>query len=242
MIGGGFSSEPLSSTHATRWLKEILCAGGEALPDVAGISTHSLKCTLLSWAAKYGLDRETRQILGYHMVSGSRSALHYSRDEQASPLRHLLRVVNAVAYGNFHPDAGRSGMFKQFVPPVPPADEPASFSSDSSSSTSSSSEPDTDLEEALCKPRRPASSSGDVLVRHQRLQTVHRVRATDPEKLACGRSCLVGYVSCHNASVDWPRCKVCFGDVGSTGELDVQPSSAVKGSIGELDVLPSSAE
>eukprot|EP00971_Amphidinium_carterae_P324551 6450167-Amphidinium_carterae.1 len=51
MVGGGFSAEPLSSTHATKWLKEILCAGGEALPEVQGISTHSLKCTLLSWAA-----------------------------------------------------------------------------------------------------------------------------------------------------------------------------------------------
>eukprot|EP00971_Amphidinium_carterae_P297825 5917567-Amphidinium_carterae.2 len=112
MIGGGFSSETLSSTHATRWLKEILCAGGEAfLMLPAYRRTHlSARETLLSWAAKYGLDRETRQILGYHMVSGSRSALHYSRHEQASPLRHVLRVVNAVAYGNFHPDAGRLGI------------------------------------------------------------------------------------------------------------------------------------
>eukprot|EP00971_Amphidinium_carterae_P148698 2948393-Amphidinium_carterae.1 len=57
-----------------------------------------MKATLLSWAAKYdGIDRESRQTLGYHMVSGSKAALHYARDEQAAPLRKLRRVVAEVA-------------------------------------------------------------------------------------------------------------------------------------------------
>eukprot|EP00971_Amphidinium_carterae_P100654 1991321-Amphidinium_carterae.1 len=51
------------------------------------IATHSLKATALSWCAKYGVSREHRQILGYHAIRGIKSFLHYSRDEQAVPLR-----------------------------------------------------------------------------------------------------------------------------------------------------------
>eukprot|EP00971_Amphidinium_carterae_P338660 6476105-Amphidinium_carterae.1 len=37
--------------------------------------------------------------------------LHYSRDEQAVPLRSLWEVLSAVAKGSFDPDASRSGQF-----------------------------------------------------------------------------------------------------------------------------------
>ena len=37
----------------------------------------------------------------------------HSRDFQAAPLRKLRKVENAVGSGSFHPDATRSGYFKE---------------------------------------------------------------------------------------------------------------------------------
>ena len=39
----------------------------------------------------------------------------YSRDFQAAPLRKLRKVETAVGEGSFHPDAARSGYFKERV-------------------------------------------------------------------------------------------------------------------------------
>eukprot|EP00971_Amphidinium_carterae_P203213 4032701-Amphidinium_carterae.1 len=81
------------------------------------------------------------------MVPGSRSALHYSRDEQAAPLRRLRQVLVEVARGDFMPDAGRSGMFKRMVPQrAPIAYAEVSSASESSSSDSAYSSGDTDVE------------------------------------------------------------------------------------------------
>ena len=106
---GTFSKFPLDSSSASKWLKELLVRAGFSREEVAGISSHSLKATALSWTAKYGLSRETRQILGYHRVQGAQSALHYSRDEQAGPLQYLQTCYDEITAGTFNPDSTRSG-------------------------------------------------------------------------------------------------------------------------------------
>eukprot|EP00971_Amphidinium_carterae_P301183 5983753-Amphidinium_carterae.1 len=50
---------------------------------------HSCKATTLSWCAKAGLALEVRNLLGYHSVKQHGSALTYSRDALAEPLRQL---------------------------------------------------------------------------------------------------------------------------------------------------------
>ena len=82
---------------------------GESLHN---IGAHSMKATLLSWAAKFGIDKATRRTLGYHVEPGDRSVETYSRDAMAAPLRHLDRVLEAVRRGTFHPDSTRSGFFR----------------------------------------------------------------------------------------------------------------------------------
>ena len=71
-----------------------------------------MKATLLSWAAKYGLDKATRRTLGYHADPADKAVETYSRDAMAAPLRHLDRVLEAVRRGAFDPDATRSGFFR----------------------------------------------------------------------------------------------------------------------------------
>ena len=53
------------------------------------------------------MDRESRQILGYHVVAGSAAALHYSSDEQSGPLSKLALVYDDIRTGSFLPDATR---------------------------------------------------------------------------------------------------------------------------------------
>jgi hypothetical protein len=110
---GSLSDKPLDSSAATKWLQELLLHGDLQKAQVCKVTSHGLKATALSWAAKWELGREQRQILGYHIVEGASSALHYSRDEQAAPLRALDRVYESIREGSFNPAATRSGYFRK---------------------------------------------------------------------------------------------------------------------------------
>ena len=114
---GSFSQHPLDTDSATKLLRELLMRAGFSWEQVCRISSHSLKATALSWAAKFGISREAREILGYHMV-GSHSALHYARDEQAGPLRKLQALYEEIRSGHFQPDNTRSGYKLRLRKPV----------------------------------------------------------------------------------------------------------------------------
>jgi hypothetical protein len=106
---GNFTTQPLSASAATKWLKELLSMSG----DVSGISSHSLKSTLLSWCSKHGRVKPYyRKLLGYHQESSESSMHAYSRDVLAPALRQLRAVIHDVAMGKFSPDSTRSGYFQ----------------------------------------------------------------------------------------------------------------------------------
>ncbi|CAK9032738.1 Pullulanase 1 [Durusdinium trenchii] len=88
--------------------------------EVPHYTSHSLKTTLLSWAAKFGLDLASRRILGYHLAPGAKTAETYARDCMAAPLRQLLGVLEAIRAGSFQPDVTRSGMFSVAASPGGP--------------------------------------------------------------------------------------------------------------------------
>ena len=69
-----------------------------------------MKAATLSFAAKIGLDAETRLQLAYH-VCGFRMLHTYSRDAAAQPLLQLERDLAAVRSGEFRLDSTRSGKF-----------------------------------------------------------------------------------------------------------------------------------
>ena len=60
---GSFGNIPMRTGEATRWLREIFMQNGYLHSDLVNIGSHSLKATMLSWCAKYGVEREHRQIL-----------------------------------------------------------------------------------------------------------------------------------------------------------------------------------
>ena len=95
--------------------REIL---GKLSFDPMGIASHSLKATLLSMCAKFGMEIEIRKILGYHAVKDAGSAFVYARDKLVHPLRMLDAMLRAIRSGEFAPDAPRSKMFPSKPVPV----------------------------------------------------------------------------------------------------------------------------
>ena len=98
---------PLNTSEASKWPNMILARLGHI--DCA-YTSHSLKATCLSFAAKMGCNFEDRLALGYH-TNPLRMALRYSRDASARPLRVLESCLAKIRRGEFRPDESRSGRF-----------------------------------------------------------------------------------------------------------------------------------
>ena len=83
---GGISERPLESGECGKWLRRLLGVDVEpGLDPERRVSSHSLKCTFLSFAAKRGLAVPGRLMLGYH-ASQMHMAMVYSRDGAAASL------------------------------------------------------------------------------------------------------------------------------------------------------------
>ena len=82
---GAATRRPLSTEEMKLWTIHLLEKSGH---DLTGpkISSHSCKCTMLSYAAKVGMAWDDRLILGGH-VGHLKSPITYSRDALARPLR-----------------------------------------------------------------------------------------------------------------------------------------------------------
>ena len=110
--GGEWTSQPIGTAVATRWLQGLLERSQVSASKVKPTG-HSLKCTTLSWMSKFGTCRDHRLILGHHSETGM--AEIYARDTQAAPLRSLDECLTAIRAGNFFPDLNRSGFFEKEI-------------------------------------------------------------------------------------------------------------------------------
>jgi len=120
-LATGWTRRPLTTGEATLWLRELLVRAGGSAAEAQRLTSHSLKCTVLSWAAKYGLDISERRILGHHFSSTEGSAVTYSRDAMVAPLRSVQVMLAAIAAGSFMPDHSRAAYF--LAPPYVPDGE-----------------------------------------------------------------------------------------------------------------------
>ena len=107
----GWHDLAMKTTEFAAQLRSLLIELGFAIADLERVGAHSLKSTCLAWAAKFGVAKEQRRLLGYHLAPGDRTLEAYSRDSMASPLRCLDEVLAAIASKEFDPDATRSGAF-----------------------------------------------------------------------------------------------------------------------------------
>ena len=103
---GTWAQQPLTSSEANLWLRELLGPWTEGpLKDLA---THSAKATVLAWLAKANVDIALRRLAGYHVTPGDKSALEYSRDAAAPVLRQIEAAIISIRAGIFNPDVPRS--------------------------------------------------------------------------------------------------------------------------------------
>lgn len=76
----------VTSSEVSRFLRLAL---GEpevqADPGAPRVSSHSLKATCLSWAAKYGCSTSVRSLLGRHVSAVQETQAVYSRDLAVAP-------------------------------------------------------------------------------------------------------------------------------------------------------------
>ncbi len=115
LADGTFASSRIATADGITWMREVLADAGVSLEEAAAYGTHSCKATLLSWAAKAGLEKSDRRLLGGHAAQKDRSVLEYSRDALSSPLHKLGLLLDRIALGDFVPDAARSGRWKGFA-------------------------------------------------------------------------------------------------------------------------------
>ena len=209
-----FTSTPMSSTESTLWLREVLEEVGFKPEDTARVSSHSLKSTLLSWAAKSGKfsDPQRRQ-MGHHYDPQDKSMLVYSRDSYAPIAVAVRLMLDDITAGRFNPDLPR---IERIAKAVEMAEEKGgSSSSDSSSSDEiAANSPSTKLANPNFitldrHPDLPNVPSSFVMV--HRLSGVLHISAADGV-FACGRritSSFVEWSSDRFETVDTDVCTQC---------------------------------
>ena len=104
------TKRPIGTDEMKKWVQLVLRQRGHDLAD-RKLTSHSCKCTVLSWLSKHGDDWADRMALGGH-VSFMKSAIVYSRDAMARPLRILEALLSEIRLGSFCPDDTRSGRFR----------------------------------------------------------------------------------------------------------------------------------
>eukprot|EP00435_Cladocopium_sp_Y103_P074221 s101_g47.t1 len=103
---GLWTSQPLTSSEANVWLRELL--GPWTQTPLRDLATHSAKATILSWLSKSNGDIGLRRLAGYHVKPGDKSALEYSRESAAPVLRQIEAVFISIRANVFRPDRPRS--------------------------------------------------------------------------------------------------------------------------------------
>ena len=123
--GNSHCKRGLTSQEVSRFLRVML--GEKIAHDKESgpkLSSHSLKATVLSWAAKAGMAAQDKSILGRHVSAYTDSSAVYARDLSIGAVSRLQEVIVQIHRGEFLPDAPRSGYYPVAMPVVEEPDLP----------------------------------------------------------------------------------------------------------------------
>ena len=193
----------MNTSRASSWLRTLLSRDDTVNPDsLLGITTHSLKATLLSWASKASMDILDRTILGYHSTGVNTSTLSYSRDAMAGPVRSLQTLLRNVRLKKFDPDDTRSGRWT--------LSESSADSSDAGSPSSSSSEGEENEQvvQAASHLLANLAATGDYSLAKNPGSGIHHILKQGRDRLLCGRSLFKALVVA--PQVDFSDVKLCL--------------------------------
>ena len=104
------NQRPMSSVELSDRMRALLSKGFNS-DDLQGLSSHSLKATLLAYINIYGCDLGTSELLGHHANRMHSSALNYTRDSMSAPIRELVKMFRDISAGVFNPCASRDQTF-----------------------------------------------------------------------------------------------------------------------------------
>jgi hypothetical protein len=202
-----WSSCPMSSGEATCWIRELLAAN--QVQQAWKFSSHSCKCTLLTWAGMCTLfTREERTLLGHHVEPQTRSSTIYNRDSQILLQYKVLKLINLIRTGKLKPDVSRAERLSMMVQKgTKPLDEevaehwqdPDIEASDEDSQDvdlDEIGEPQSGLDDALESTRDPVPLDGHDLTWYMHAFTgvvhaAHNASVGDEQRLLCGRAITV---------------------------------------------------
>ena len=204
----------VESDEAGCWLRLFLGEAAKRSDSVRKLSSHSLKSTMLSFAAKRGYSHTDRLSMGHH-VHPFKMADVYARDAQARDLRLLDSLIAEIRSKTFMPDESRAGRMaspkKQKTPGAfQKTLDDSSFSLvEGIGAEASESERQ---EDRLLVPRcfyPPKAPDGYSFVRHSRSKMLHYLGHDRVNVLACGRLKTDSYEAALNLRYDSAVCHAC---------------------------------
>lgn len=221
------SRRPADAADVTQVLRETLVeVGAASLEQVAPITSHSCKATVLSWACKLGVRMPHRRVIGGHTKPGEKSPRAYGREELAAPLRALARLYGEIRSGVFLPDQTRSGMIVEAPPPSPAAAAPTGGGDHDASS--SDGEDDDDGENDTSDDGFEEPAAMDTLLAAEfvvsRTSLVRHVVARVGARVACGRPLGDQFRVCVS---DLPICRACTSAVAREAAQEAASAAVV---------------
>ena len=223
-----FGSREVRSSEVTAMLRLFL---KPLLKPSQRVTSHSLRVTLLSWAAKFGMGREERDILGRHASAVHGAGPLYSRDLVTPAAIKLSSMLDEVSSGTFRPDALRMEYFapaqrasssevkvepaKAFdhIIDVASSDSLSDESGESGSSTSTSTESASEREPKFAKGVPVEDWEMPLTWVHKRSQVRHLARFTTgsgSKIFMCGRASSSVFIQASPARPVASRCRSCL--------------------------------
>eukprot|EP00435_Cladocopium_sp_Y103_P046445 s735_g13.t1 len=221
---GQVTGRPLETQECAAWLKKIV--SNSEVDTNRRISSHSLKSTFLSYAAKRGIGIPERLQLGYH-TSNFQMGMVYSRDGAAASILVLERLIKEIHMGQFDPDDTRSGRIKNTANATAPEGEPViiDVKDEAEVVEVSDSESESALETSSTsseEPRPPnvkhapvlqptSAPDGHVMWQHRKLKTLHLMSVQNCRVFVWGRTAGALHEKLEKApEFDTPLCSLCF--------------------------------
>ena len=216
---GTATKRAIDTEECKRWI--LLLLEGLNL-EGRRLTSHSCKCTVLSYLSKHGDNWEDRLILGGHAGQYA-MAINYSRDAMARPLRVLEALLLDIRESRFNPDETRSGRFSKSAASILVKDEsenedaieviteaPEPVEAGHVTTSSGSCEAGEDEKGPGLVVRDFTPPDGFNLVQHSKLKTLHLQQGGHVKMLQCGRRCGPFHTSEVSVRYDTPKCSVCW--------------------------------
>ena len=210
----------MTANEASLWLKEIIQLQTDKLPDV---STHSLKCTLLSWNTIAGtMTLEQRRTMGHHVDPSSKSPLTYGRENLISIQAIVAGLLWRIQNGSFDPDAPRAQLIETELEAIiaeidrhqlpMPADAPADICEGLVEEDEDFDAEVMDVQASLCEATPHTYLDAErVAGRAMQHSTSGIIHVLGPDqKFLCGRSVSKSYGHLESGvALQWPLCRQC---------------------------------